>query len=77
MVYVPAGDFEMGSEIGETDERPVHLVYVGDFWIDQVEVTNLALEQFALETGYRTDAEKAGWGNIWQNGRWNRVDGLD
>jgi formylglycine-generating enzyme required for sulfatase activity/predicted Ser/Thr protein kinase len=40
MVFVPAGSFQMGSDDGEEDERPVHTVELGSFWIDQTEVTN-------------------------------------
>jgi formylglycine-generating enzyme required for sulfatase activity len=40
LVYVPAGEFTMGSENGGSDEEPVHTVYVDAFWIDQTEVTN-------------------------------------
>jgi eukaryotic-like serine/threonine-protein kinase len=40
MVYVPKGGFPMGSNDGSQDERPVHLVYLDAFWIDQTEVTN-------------------------------------
>ena len=40
MVYVPAGEFQMGNEDGEIDERPVHTVVLDAFWIDQTEVTN-------------------------------------
>ena len=39
-VYVPAGEFEMGSENGDDNERPVHLVYLDAYWMDQTEVTN-------------------------------------
>lgn len=77
MVYVPADEFLMGSETGESDERPLHPIQLNGFWIDQFEVTNLAFEQFVLETGHQTDAEKAGWGSVWQNGQWNRVNGLN
>ena len=45
MIYVPAGEFEMGSEDGGSDERPVHLVYLDSFWIDQAEVSNAQYEQ--------------------------------
>lgn len=76
MVYIPGGTFQMGSETGEADERPVHAVSVDPFWIDQFEVTNAAFEQFVLEAGYTTDAEASGWGSVWEGGRWNRVDGL-
>jgi len=40
MVYVPEGDFSMGSDNIRLDERPVHTVYLDAFWIDQTEVTN-------------------------------------
>jgi serine/threonine-protein kinase len=40
MVYVPAGEFEMGSEDGNDQEHPVHTVALDAFWIDQTEVTN-------------------------------------
>ncbi len=40
MLYVPAGDFTMGSNDGKSDEKPVHTVYLNAFWIDRFEVTN-------------------------------------
>jgi serine/threonine-protein kinase len=40
MVYVPAGPFEMGSNNGDSDEKPVHTVSLDAFWMDQTEVTN-------------------------------------
>jgi formylglycine-generating enzyme required for sulfatase activity len=40
MVYVPGGEFAMGSAHGDMDEQPVHSVGLGDFWIDRTEVTN-------------------------------------
>jgi serine/threonine-protein kinase len=40
VVYVPAGNFLMGSDQGHDDERPVHEVSLNAFWIDQTEVTN-------------------------------------
>jgi formylglycine-generating enzyme required for sulfatase activity len=44
MVYVPAGDFVMGSRTGyptsRPSESPRHTVYLDAFWIDQTEVTN-------------------------------------
>ncbi|MGD1996560.1 MAG: SUMF1/EgtB/PvdO family nonheme iron enzyme [Anaerolineae bacterium] len=45
MVYVPAGEFEMGSTEGRDDEQPVHTVTLDSFWIDRTEVTN---GQYAL-----------------------------
>lgn len=44
MVYVPAGEFWMGSadadRNAQNDERPQHIVYLDAFWIDRTEVTN-------------------------------------
>jgi formylglycine-generating enzyme required for sulfatase activity len=40
MSYIPAGTFLMGSEDGDSDERPVHSVTLDAFWMDQTEVTN-------------------------------------
>jgi sulfatase modifying factor 1 len=77
IVYIPVGDFRMGSEIGESGERPMHWVHLAGFWIEQFEVTNAAFERFVLETGYQTDAEQAGWGYVWQNRQWDRIDGLN
>jgi len=32
-VYVPAGAFLMGPETGDPDERPVHQVELGHYWL--------------------------------------------
>ncbi|MFC2028635.1 SUMF1/EgtB/PvdO family nonheme iron enzyme, partial [Chloroflexota bacterium] len=61
MVFVPAGDFSMGSNSGEPDERPVHIVYLDAFWIDQTEVTRRMFALFVDDTGYISEAEKRGW----------------
>jgi serine/threonine-protein kinase len=39
MMYVPDGSFEMGSNISD-DEKPIHTVMLGAYWMDQTEVTN-------------------------------------
>ena len=40
LLYVPAGEFTMGSDNGEANEKPVHTVNLDAFWIDETEVTN-------------------------------------
>jgi len=40
MLYVPEGEFIMGSESGTSDQSPAHTVYLDAFWIDKTEVTN-------------------------------------
>jgi formylglycine-generating enzyme required for sulfatase activity len=39
MVFVQGGTFEMGSNEGESDEKPIHSVTVSDFYIGKYEVT--------------------------------------
>jgi formylglycine-generating enzyme required for sulfatase activity len=39
MVFIPAGEFLMGSNNDE-DEKPIHPVDLDAFWIDRTEVTN-------------------------------------
>jgi len=43
--YVFEGEFTMGSDDGEEDEKPVHTVDLDGFWIDETEVTN---EMYAM-----------------------------
>jgi formylglycine-generating enzyme required for sulfatase activity len=44
MVYVPGGEFMMGSDEGKADEKPVHKVKLTGFLMDKFEVTQ---EQWA------------------------------
>ena len=45
MVRIPAGEFQMGSTVIE-NEKPVHIVYLDDFYIDKYEVTNADYKKF-------------------------------
>lgn len=46
MIYIPAGEFQMGANEGDNNEKPAHTVNLDAFWIDKTEVTN---EMFAWE----------------------------
>lgn len=52
MVYVPAGEFIMGSNDSTSEEYPEHKVYLDAFYIDKYEVTNAAYKKFIDATGY-------------------------
>ena len=68
MVYVPAGEFLMGTSAADVesykeifplrsstafdDERPQRTVFLDAFYIDQLEVTNTQYKKFLAETGY-------------------------
>jgi len=68
MVWIPGGEFSMGSdETGESfcsmpgvtrDAQPIHRVQVDAFWMDTTEVTNHQFEEFVKATGYVTIAER-------------------
>ncbi len=48
MVLVPAGEFRMGSDRGNDDERPVHAVRLDAFWMDRCEVTQAEYEHLGF-----------------------------
>ncbi len=77
MVWIPAGSFDMGSNDGEGDEKPVHRVYVDGFWMGQYEVTVWRWGQFVNETKYRTEAEKKGYGYAWTGANIEEVSGAN
>ena len=69
MVWIPGGEFSMGSDAaceslcglpGVTrDALPIHRVYVDGFWMDKTDVTNEKFQEFVNATGYVTVAERA------------------
>ncbi|MBK8194291.1 MAG: SUMF1/EgtB/PvdO family nonheme iron enzyme [Lewinellaceae bacterium] len=63
MILVRGGTFQMGSNDGEADEKPVHSVTVSDFYLGKYEVTAAEFKAFVDATGYQPDADK--WGNSW------------
>ena len=46
IMLVSAGAFWMGRDDGPADERPLHRVYVTDFWLEREKVTNAELAEF-------------------------------
>lgn len=67
MVWIPGGEFSMGSDVADEslcsvkgvtkDATPIHRVYVDGYWMDESEVTNDQYEAFVNATGYVTVAE--------------------
>src|ERR1700756_3078025 len=53
-VFVPAGAFKMGDNIGdgEARERPVHVVELDSFYIARYEMTNGEWKKFRDDPGY-------------------------
>jgi len=65
MVLIPAGSFQMGSNDGKNDEKPVHTIYVDAFYMDKYEVTNAQYRKFMSATGHRKP-------DYWNDSRFNK-----
>ncbi len=65
LVYVPAGEFTMGSDL-LPNEGPIHTVYLDAFWIDQHEVTNAQYRQCV--TAQQCPAPVEGYSDRHQSG---------
>jgi formylglycine-generating enzyme required for sulfatase activity len=50
LARVPAGDFLMGSSDAAEDERPVHRVYVSEFFVGRFPVSNEEYARFVRDT---------------------------
>lgn len=58
MVFVPKGEFLMGSNEGyDLYEKPVHSVKLDAYWIDQTSVTNAMYQQCVLQGGCTPPSE--------------------
>lgn len=88
LVYVPAGEFLMGSTDADTgadyDEFPQHLITLDAFWIDRTVVTNAMYAKFLNELGNqiegRTTWLDAGDEDVLlyqQEGIWRPVSGYE
>jgi len=75
MAPVPGGSFVMGDDEGDANETPKP-ASVGAFSLMRLEVTNGQFSGFVAATGHRTDAEKSGYGYVWDR-TWERVPGAD
>src|ERR1700686_2278534 len=59
IVRIPAGEFAIGADDGEEDERPTHKAYLDEFFIGTYPVTNGEYAQFVSETGHPSPAIRA------------------
>ena len=56
LARIPAGDFLMGASDVEEDERPVHRVFVSEFFIGRFPVSQEDYARFIHATGYPAPA---------------------
>ena len=82
MVLIPAGEFQMGGNDGNSDEKPVHTVYLDAFYMDIYEVTNAQYKKFVdanpewrkdrIPSSYHDDDYLNHWnGNSYPSGKGN------
>ena len=79
LALIPAGSFMMGSPVSEkgrrADEGPQHKVTISKpFYMGVTEVTVGQFGAFVADSGYKTDAEKEGWGYVYKGG-WSKLAG--
>jgi len=58
MIWIPGGDFRMGSDRHYVEEAPAHRVIVDGFWMDTAPVTIAQFAAFVEATGHVTMAER-------------------
>ena len=80
MIYIPAGKFNMGSNNGKDDEKPLHEVYLDAYWIGKTEVTVAQFRLFVQADGYETEAEKneaAYFYDKYSQNKWVKKEGIN
>ncbi len=72
LIYIPPGEFTMGSNSGDSNEKPVHKVYLDGYFIGKYEVTVTQFRKFVITTGYKTQAEVGGGAWILIDNSWKK-----
>jgi formylglycine-generating enzyme required for sulfatase activity len=65
MVFIPAGEFIMGTDQGFKYEDPARRIYLNGFYIDRCEVTNTQYQRFVDSTGHNPPVH-------WRDGRFSK-----
>jgi len=55
LAYIPAAQFEMGSNSGNPDQSPLHTVSLDGYWMDSTEITNTMFAKFMNEKGNQSE----------------------
>ena len=71
-VYIPTGCFNMGSNEGDSDEKPVHKVCVKAFYLSKYEVTQAQWRKISGQSpsnfsGDSNPVEQVSWNDIKEN----------
>jgi formylglycine-generating enzyme required for sulfatase activity len=71
-LLIPAGKFVLGSRTPGADGLIERIVGLDTFYIGRFPVTNALFEIFVEKTGYKTTAEKQGYGTVYK-GRYGAI----
>jgi formylglycine-generating enzyme required for sulfatase activity len=61
MVFIPGGQFSMGSDEGNPNHQPKHQVIIADFYIDRWPITNAEYKKFIDATGHSVPNYQVSW----------------
>lgn len=64
-LFVPAGEYTIGSPDPREKWNPARRVHIAEFYIGKFPVTNALFDVFVEKTGYRTTAERVGYGIVY------------
>jgi len=64
-ILIPAGEYIVGNKSPGKDERLEQKVRLTSFYMGKFPVTNALFEVFVEKTGYKTIAEKLGYGKVY------------
>jgi len=64
-ILISGGEYIIGSKHPKKDEKPEHMVYLEPFYLGRFPITNGLFEIFVEKTGYKTTAEKVGYGTVY------------
>lgn len=76
MILIPAGEFTMGDDTHNPNEKPAHKVTLPDYYIDKFEVTNEQYKKFCVETKRKCPTDPW-WGKDYFNQPKMPVVGID
>jgi formylglycine-generating enzyme len=82
MIPILGGTFTMGgtSEQGSDsfdNEKPTHMVTLGDYLLGRTPVTLAQFRKFIEATAYKTDADQGGSSRIWTGSTWEDKKGVN
>ena len=64
-ILIPGGEYIVGSKHPKKDEKPEQMIVLEPYYFGRFPITNGLFEIFVEKTGYKTTAEKFGYGTVY------------